>query len=91
MFVGVRANYEIKLFLNRVKIESKFFGVIINHKFIWKPHIEYKKTLFRSIGIVSKAGEFFEQVVELYLRILYFSLIIPYMSYCVFPSVSFFF
>ena len=85
VFGGVRANCEIKLFLNGVKIERvyeiKFLGVILDHKFSWKPHIEYiKKKLAKSIGIIYKVGDLLNNKC---LRILYFSLIMPYMSYCV--------
>ena len=45
VFSGVRANCEIKSFLNGVKIvhETKFLGVILDHKFSWKSHIAYIK------------------------------------------------
>uniref|UniRef100_A0A3P8T4U6 Reverse transcriptase domain-containing protein n=1 Tax=Amphiprion percula TaxID=161767 RepID=A0A3P8T4U6_AMPPE len=85
VFGGVRANCETQLILNGVKIErvydTKFLGVILDYKLSWKPHIEYiKQKLSKSIGIIYNTRDFLNKKG---LRILYFSLIMPYMTYCV--------
>lgn len=85
VFGGVGANCEIQLILNGAKIErvyeTKFLGVILDHKLSWKPHIEYiKQKLSKSIGLIYKTSNFLNKNG---LHILYFSLIMPYMTYCV--------
>ena len=85
VFGGVPTDCEIKLNLNGTEIEgvyeTKFLGVIIDHKLCWKPHIQYiKGKLAKSVGILYKTRELLNQKC---LHILYFSLVVPYMSYCV--------
>lgn len=84
VFGGVRANFEIQLILNGVEIErvyeTKFLGVISDHKFSWKLHIEYiKQKLSKTIGIIYKTSNFLNKKC---LHPLYFSLIMLCMSLC---------
>lgn len=85
VFSGARANCEIKLSLNGAEIErvyeTKFLGVIIDYKLCWKPHIEYiKRKLSKSIAILYKTRDLLNKKC---LHILYCSLIMTDMSYCV--------
>ena len=85
VFGGVPADFQIKLYINGTEIErvyeSKFLGVIIDHKLSWKPHIQYiKGKLAKSVGILYKTRELLNKKC---LHLLYFSLVVPYMSYCV--------
>lgn len=47
VFGSIRADCHINVNLNGVDIErvneTKFLGVIMDHKLCWKPHIEYIK------------------------------------------------
>ena len=57
------ANCNIQLILNGVKIErvyeTKFLGVILDHKLSWKPHIESTKLkLSKSIGVIYRTSFF---------------------------------
>ena len=85
VFSGARTNCEVKLKLNQVEIdrvyETKFLGVIIDHKLCWKPHIEYiKRKISKSIAILYKTRDMLNKKC---LHILYYSLIFPYLTYCV--------
>ena len=71
--------------INNINIErvyeNKFLGVILDHKICWKPHIEYVKAkVARSIGVLGKARHILN---ERALYILYCSLILPYLNYCI--------
>ena len=67
---------------NRVEIEvyeTKFLGVMIDHKLCWKLHIDYiKRKLSKCIAILKT-----RDLLNKNLHVLYYSLIMPYMSYCV--------
>lgn len=85
VFGGRQANCDIKLNLNGIEIErvseTKFLGVIIDHKLCWKPHIEYiKRKLSKSVAVLHKVKDLLNKKC---LHILYSSLVLPYMSYCV--------
>ena len=85
VFGGVPSDCEIKLNINGTEIErvyeTKFLGVIIDHKLCWKPHIQYiKGKLAKSVGILYRTRELLNRKC---LHILYSSLVVPYLSYCV--------
>ena len=84
LFGGKTTNIEVKLNLNNVEIErvyeTKFLGVIIDDKVCWKPHIKYvKQKLSKSISILYKTRDLLNKNC---LHLLYFSLVMPYMTYC---------
>lgn len=84
LFGGKRTNIEVKLNLNNVEIErvyeTKFLGVIIDDKVCWKPHIKHvKQKLSKSISILYKTRDLLNKSC---LHLLYFSLVMPYMTYC---------
>lgn len=55
--------------------------MIIDHKLSWKPHIEcIRSKLAKSVGILYKIRDLLN---EKCLYILYFSLVVPHMTYCV--------
>lgn len=61
--------------------ELKFLGVIIVHKISWKSHINYiKSKISKTLAIMSKTKYILDSKA---LNILYQSLIVPYMTYCV--------
>ena len=60
---------------------TKFLAVIIDSKLNWSNHITYIKNKFsKSIGILTKIKRFLNKKT---LRNLYFSLVYPYLTYCV--------
>jgi hypothetical protein len=66
--------------INRVK-EVVFLGVILDENMSWKPHISHvARKVSKSIGIIYKLSFCFSKSA---LRTLYFSLIYPYLHYCV--------
>ena len=65
--------------IDRVK-EVLFLGVIIDEHISWKPHISHVASkIAKSIGIVQ--GKFY--LSKLALRTLYYSLVYPYLHYCI--------
>ena len=71
--------------IDTVKIErvyeNKFLGVVIDHKLSWNAHIMQLKTkISRAIAILHKTKDILSTN-SLY--ILYHSLIIPYITYCI--------
>lgn len=61
--------------------ETKYLGVVIDHKLTWKQHIDYiKGTISKSIVILYKSRDILNYKA---LYIIYCSLILPYISYCV--------
>ena len=78
-------NTHVELKINDVKLErvyeNIFLGVIIDHKFSWKPHIKYVRSkVARSVGVLGKTREVLNYKS---LLTLYHTLILPYLSYCV--------
>ena len=74
----------VKVELNDVQIprveKTKFLGVILDSKLAWKPHIqETEKKISKSIGIISRLSYMLPTDV---LRMLYSTLVLPYLSYC---------
>ena len=74
----------INIKLNNVEIprveQTKFLGVIVDSKLTWKFHIqEVEKKVSRNIGIISRLSYLLPEDV---LRMLYSTLILPYLSYC---------
>ena len=66
--------------ISRVE-NTKFLGVIIDEKLNWKEHImRVKNKLNKSISIMYKARQLID---EKSLYILYCSLFLPYMTYCI--------
>ena len=60
--------------------QIKFLGVILDHKISWKPHIAYARAkLARSVAILGKTRLILNQNT---LYILYCSLVLPYLNYC---------
>lgn len=61
--------------------ETKFLGAVIDHKLTWKQHIDYiKGKISKSIAILYKSRDILNSKA---LYIIYCSLILPYISYCV--------
>lgn len=78
-------DYNQNIKINDVEIETvcenKFLGIIIDNKLNWKSHINHVVAkISRSISILHKAQDMLNQK-SLYM--LYYSLIVPYMTYCV--------
>ena len=85
IFGNQKIENEVTLMINNIKIERvyeyKFLGVLIDHKLSWKSHIDHvKRKMSKTIAILFRSKEILNQK-SLYL--LYCSLIIPYMTYCV--------
>ena len=61
---------------------TKFLGVIIDNKLKWKEHIGcISQKIAKGIGVIIKARKVFDKVT---LLSLYNSLILPYLSYCIY-------
>lgn len=61
--------------------EIKFLGVIIDERLTWKSHIEYIKTkVSQTIAVLHKVKEALNKSA---LFMLYNSLIVPYLTYCI--------
>ncbi len=61
--------------------ETKFLGVVIDQKLTWKQHIEYiKGKISKSLAILYKSRNVLNSKA---LHLIYNSLIVPYISYCV--------
>lgn len=74
---------EVKI--DGVKIENAleytFLGVTLDSKLSWKPHLGYTQTkVSKSISVINKVKTFLEHDA---LRILYCSLVLPHLTYCV--------
>ena len=60
--------------------ETKFLGVIMDHKLNWKMHINHVKSkLAKSIAILYKVKDMLNQCA---LHILYCTMVVPYITYC---------
>ncbi len=80
-----KTDIQVKVMINNVEIEreyeNKFLGVILDYKICWKPHIKHvREKVARSIGVMGKARHVLN---EKALYILYSSLVLPYLNYCV--------
>ena len=85
IFSNRKFNTPVKLSINKVEIERvyehTFLGLIIDNRLSWKPHIDKTKTkISKSIAILYKIKH---TVNKNSLHILYCSLILPYLTYCV--------
>ena len=80
-----RRTLDISVVLNNHDIvqakEVVFLGVILDENLSWKPHIlNVSRKISKSIGIIYKASFCLSAVS---LRTLYFSLVYPYLVYCI--------
>uniref|UniRef100_A0A3Q3EUW8 Reverse transcriptase domain-containing protein n=1 Tax=Labrus bergylta TaxID=56723 RepID=A0A3Q3EUW8_9LABR len=85
LFGNCKLNNDVNVKIDGVNIErvyvNKFLGVTIDHKLCWKPHIKHVKSkLSRSISVLCKAKHILDHKS---LHILYCSMILPYLNYCV--------
>ena len=85
LFGNCKSKKNLQILIDDVSVERvneiKFLGLIIDHKICWKPHIKYiQSKISRSIAVLSKAKHFLNYAA---LPILYCTLILPYLSYCV--------
>ena len=76
---------EFSIEINNTKIkrvnEVVFLGVVLDENLSWKPHILHiSRKISKSIRIIYKSNFFLPKSC---LRILYFSLIYPYLHYCI--------
>ena len=81
---GNRSSRNLKLIMQEAELEKSletiFLGVIINHKLSWKTHIlTVCNKVSKNVGIIAKIRHLLppDQV-----RMLYLTLVEPYMSYC---------
>lgn len=85
MFGNYKENAEILLSIDGVTLEIvseiKFLGITIDSKLSWKPHIRYiQGKVSKSISIINKVKYVLEYNA---LYILYCSLVLPYLTYCI--------
>ena len=60
--------------------ETKLFGIIIDCKLNWSPHITYvSKKAAKGVGIILKARKLFDQET---LLTQYYTFVYPYLNYC---------
>ena len=81
-----RGTLDISVVLNNHIIaqtkEVVFLGVILDENLSWKPHIlNVSRKISKSIGIIYKSSFCLSAVS---LRTLYFSLVYPYLIYCIY-------
>ena len=75
---------DINLSINGTNIDrvehTKFLGIVVHQNLSWVPHIQTIQTkISKALGIISKTRQFFDNNT---LRVLYNSLILPYLLYC---------
>ena len=71
----------INFFMISHRLEVVFLGVILDENLSWKPHIlNVSRKISKSIGIIYKSNFCLSAVS---LRTLYFSLVYPYLIYCI--------
>ena len=80
-----KKNIKAELMIDNVMVERvyeiKFLGVILDHKLCWKSHITYiSSKLARTVGIMGRVKHMLN---ERALLLLYCSLVLPYLMYCV--------
>ena len=76
---------EFSIEINNTKMkrvnEGVFLGVVLDENLSWKPHISHmSRKISKSIGIIYKSSFLLSKSC---LRTLYFSLIYPYLHYCI--------
>lgn len=60
---------------------TKFLGVILDNQLNWSEHIKYiSNKISKAVGVIIKARKVFDTAT---LKTLYYSLIYPYLSYCI--------
>ncbi len=84
LFGNYKINAQLHIQVDGVDIErvseSKFLGVIIDEKIIWKSHIKHVQAkLSKSISVLRKAKHGLDHKL---LHILYCSVVLPYLNYC---------
>ena len=84
LFSNHKIDNQVNIQLDGVEIErvseNKFLGVIIDDKISWKSHIKYiHNKLSRSVSVLNKAKHLLNYKS---LRMLYCSLVLPYLNYC---------
>ena len=84
LFTNCRREQNVSISINNSEIDmvykTKFLGVVIDSKLNWKDHVAMVKSkLSKSIAIMHKAKHLLERRSGM---ILYFSLVLPYLSYC---------
>jgi hypothetical protein len=80
-----RIDIDLSLKINDHQItrakEVVFLGIILDQHISWKPHISYVATkISKSVGVIYKASFFLSKST---LSKLYFSLVYPYLQYCI--------
>ena len=70
--------------LNKKEIEqvkeTVFLGIVLDEHLTWRPHIVYTANkVSKSIGVIRKSSFYLKKET---IRILYFSMISPYLQYC---------
>ena len=81
---------DVQLALNNRSIEqvneTVFLGVILDETLYWKSHISHvANKISKSIGIIFRSSFY---LLDISLRILYYSIIYPYLEYCNFVWAS---
>ena len=84
LFTNSRKDQNVSISINNCEIDmvykTKFLGVMIDSKLNWKDHVAMVKSkLSKSIAIMRKAKHLLDRRSGM---ILYFSLFLPYLSYC---------
>ena len=79
-----RTSVQIRIKINNKDIEqvkeTVFLGVVLDEHVTWRSHINYTANkISKSIGIIRRSSFFLKKES---LRILYFSMIYPYLQYC---------
>ena len=85
LFSNKQINTKVQIRIDKFELELvneiKFLGIIIDRKISWKSHITYiKSKISKTLAILSKTKHILDTKA---LNILYQSLIVPYMTYCV--------
>ena len=84
LFTNCRREQNVNIRINNCEIDmvykTKFLGVVIDSNLNWKDHVAMVKSkLSKSIAIIHKAKHLLDRRSGM---ILYFSLFLPYLSYC---------
>ena len=84
LFTNCRREHNFNICINNCEIDmvykTKLLGVVIDSKLNWKDHVAMVQSkLSKSIAIMHKAKHLLDRR---YGMVLYFSLFLPYLSYC---------